>query len=486
MVVDLSSGIAGAYATKLLADGGADVVKVEDPDGDPLRRWSASGAPVAPGDDGALFSFLASSKRSVVVDVAEAGDRARLDALLARADAVVWSEGSRVAADESWAPAALRRAHPDLVVTTVTPFGLDGPWAGRAATEFTLQAWSGGCVGLGRGAPARSPLFVGGQVGEWLSGAYAAIGTLVSLGRTGRGDGGDGGEGEPAGELVDVAMLEVLATCLTYYPVTFAEIAGRPYRSGRSVPSPGVETASDGLVGLGTGTGQQWLDLCVMVGHPEWADDPLMRTERWRIAPAIREWAAARTVAEIIDLAGAFRIPHAPVGNGATIPVTDHFVARGSLVANPRDGFLQPGVPYRITPPMLREPTPAPRLGEHTDDIQIVAASSRRFERRARHGGGARREGGSARRVARARSHRVLGGAGRYPDARDARRRGDPRRVAHAPRRHPHAREPAVHRRPVVGALRHLLRTQRRQAERHPRSRRRARPRRAAHPARHV
>lgn len=375
VVVDLSSGIAGAYATKLLADGGAEVVKVEDPDGDPLRRWSASGAAIAPGNDGALFSFLAGSKRSVVVDVARGDDRAGLDALLARADAVVWSEGSQVTADASWTPGALRHAHPHLVVTTVTPFGLDGPWAGRAATEFTLQAWSGGCVGLGRGAPDRSPLFVGGQVGEWLSGAYAAIGTLVSLGRA-------GDEDDATGELVDVSMLEVLATCLTYYPVTFAEIAGRPYRSGRSVPSPGVETASDGLVGLGTGTGQQWLDLCVMVGHPEWADDPLVRTERWRIAPAIREWAASRTVAEIIDLAGAFRIPHAPVGNGATIPVTDHFVARGSLVANARDGFRQPGPPYRITPPMLRAPQPAPRLGE--TPLADAAAGPRRSPRAAR------------------------------------------------------------------------------------------------------
>ena len=374
LVVDLSSGIAGAYATKLLADGGADIVKVEDPEGDALRRWSASGAAIAPGEDGALFSFLACSKRSVVVDVASAHDRAQLDALLARADALVWSEGSRVAAEPSYSPDALRREFPHLVVTTVTHFGLDGPWAGRAATEFTLQAWSGGCVGLGRGAPDRSPLFVGGQVGEWLSGAYAAIGTLVSLGR-------GGGEGRQLGELVDVSMLEVLATCLTYYPVTFAEIAGRPYRSGRSVPSPGVEQASDGLVGLGTGTGQQWLDLCVMVGHPEWADDPVLRTERWRIAPGIREWAAARTVAEIIDIAGAFRIPHAPVGNGATIPVTDHFVARASLVANPRDGFVQPGPPYRITPALLREPAPAPRLGAHTDELEAVASGPRRIQR---------------------------------------------------------------------------------------------------------
>jgi len=372
VVVDLSSGIAGAYCTKLLADGGADVIKVEDPAGDPLRRWSASGAEIAPGDDGALFSFLAGSKRSVVADVALDDDRARLETLLVGADVVVWSPGSRVAEYASYAPAAILERHPHLVVAALSPFGLDGPWADRPATEFTLQAWSGGAVSLGRGAPDRPPVSVGGRVGEWITGAYGAIGVLASLARPHP-------TGNRTGELVDVSMLEALATCLTYYPVTFAEIAGRPYRPGRSVPSPGVETARDGLVGLGTGTGQQWLDLCVMVGHPEWEDDAQLRTERWRIAPEIREWAAARTVAEIIDLASAFRIPHAPVGNGATIPVTDHFVARGSLVENPRDGFLQPGPPYRMTPPLLRAPGPAPRLGEHT--LEDVTSRSRGFER---------------------------------------------------------------------------------------------------------
>jgi len=377
VVVDLSSGIAGAYCTKLLADGGGDVIKVEDPAGDPLRRWSASGAVIPPGDDGALFSFLACSKRSAVVDVTCDDDRRFLETLLAGADVVVWSPGSRVADLPSYSPAAIRHAHPHLVVATLTDFGLDGPWAGRPATELTLQAWSGGAVGLGRGAPDRPPVSVGGRVGEWITGAYGAIGVLASLARPHP-------AGNRAGELVDVSMLEAVATCLTYYPVTFAEIAGRPYRTGRSVPSPGVETARDGLVGLGTGTGQQWLDLCVMVGHPEWEDDAQLRSERWRIAPAIREWAAARTVEEIIDLASAFRIPHAPVGNGATIPVTEHFVARGSLVANPRDGFLQPGPPYRITPSLLRPPGPAPHLGEHTEALRAqsgFASRPRRFPR---------------------------------------------------------------------------------------------------------
>ncbi|MDT4936971.1 MAG: hypothetical protein QOG80_642, partial [Pseudonocardiales bacterium] len=89
VVVDLSVGIAGAYCTKLLADGGADVVKVESPEGDPLRRWSASGTELASGDDGALFSFLACSKHSVVADTDTDVDF--VNALLSDADAVVWS-----------------------------------------------------------------------------------------------------------------------------------------------------------------------------------------------------------------------------------------------------------------------------------------------------------------------------------------------------------------------------------------------------------
>ncbi len=98
-VVDLSTWIAGAYATKLLADGGADVVKVESPVGDPLRCWSASGATIPPDDDGALFNFLGASKRSVVVD-----DGASVQPLLEGAEIVVWSRGSALTEHLALAP----------------------------------------------------------------------------------------------------------------------------------------------------------------------------------------------------------------------------------------------------------------------------------------------------------------------------------------------------------------------------------------------
>ncbi len=122
VVVDLSSGIAGAYCTKMLADGGAEVIKVEPPQGDPLRAWSASGASIDDGADGALFSYLACSKRSVVAD--PQSDNDFVDALLADAAAVVWSRGSLLADAPDFTPDAIRRRHPHLTVTAITAFGL--------------------------------------------------------------------------------------------------------------------------------------------------------------------------------------------------------------------------------------------------------------------------------------------------------------------------------------------------------------------------
>ncbi|OBJ36037.1 CaiB/BaiF CoA-transferase family protein [Mycobacterium colombiense] len=370
-VIDLSTGIAGAYSTKLLADGGADVVKIESPEGDPLRRWSASGSTIPAGGDGALFSFLAGAKHSVVADLADDADAELVNRLLASADAVVWSAGSKVAEHPGFMPDAIHRRYPHLTVTSITPFGLEGPWRDRAATEFTLQAWSGGIVGLGRGEQERAPVFVGGQVGEYLAGVYASAATLASRWR--RIDGG-------AGELLDLSMLETQILCLTYYPVSYFEVLGRPWRDMRRPTIPGVAQAKDGLVDLGCGTAQQWFDLCAMVGHPEWIDEesPLSITEQANIhAEELFSWLAETPVDEIRELASAFRIPNAPVANGANVTSLDQFVERDSFARNPRDGFQQPSHPYRMQPAQLRAPQPAPRLGEHTEHYRAAPLPAR-------------------------------------------------------------------------------------------------------------
>lgn len=359
-VIDLSTGIAGAYCTKLLADGGADVVKVEPPEGDPLRGWSASGATIEPGCDGALFSFLSCSKQSVVIDPDEGTDTALVESLLASADAVVWSRGSRVVELDSLSPDRIHERHPHLVITSITAFGLDGPWHDRPATEFTLQAWSGGAIGIGRGSQDRAPVHVGGQVGDWLAGAYASAMTLAFRARA-----LDDGKGE----LIDLSMLEAQILGLTYYPVTYYEMLGRPWRTGRKPTVPGVAQAADGLVALGCGTAQQWHDLCAMSGHDDWIDEEttLTITEQANLhAEELYDWLRGQRVDDVRDLASAFRIPNSPVGNGENVTAMDHYRERNAFTENPRDGFVQPSHPYRLSGVELRSPEPAPRLGEHT------------------------------------------------------------------------------------------------------------------------
>ncbi|MEU1982901.1 CoA transferase [Nocardia sp. NPDC019395] len=365
-VVDLTSGIAGAYCTKQLADAGARVVAAEPPHGVALRRRSASGTHLESDADGALFQFLAGGKHSVVADPADPDGRELLEKLLSGADAVLWSPGSAPAEDPLFAPPAIRERHPHLIVTAITPFGLDGPWAGRPATEFTLQAWSGGIVGLGRGAPERAPVHIGGDVGEWFAGAHAAAATLTARHRALR---------TGTGELVDLSMLETQILGLSYYPISFYDTVDRPFRTQRRLSRPGVATAADGLIAVGCGTAQQWFDLCVMVGHPEWIDEdptPAITERTNEKAAEIAAWFADHKVGEIRELATAFRIPNSPVPGGADVTELDQHRARDFFTVNPRGGFVQPGPPFRSTPSVLRSPEPAPYLGEHTDQYRTA------------------------------------------------------------------------------------------------------------------
>ncbi len=201
-------------------------------------------------------------------------------------------------------------------------------------------------------------------------------------------------------------MLETAILGLTYYPVSYYEMLGRPWRDARRLTVPGIARAKDGLVDIGCGTAQQWFDLCAMTGHQEWIDEesPLSITEQANEkADELYAWVESQTVDEIRDLATAFRIPNAPVANGANVESLDHFQARGSFVANPRDGFTQPGA-ARIGwhRPTLRPPQPAPRLGEHTEHYRAEIAfgsrsgPNRRPERRSAERVAVRRAAGAS------------------------------------------------------------------------------------------
>jgi crotonobetainyl-CoA:carnitine CoA-transferase CaiB-like acyl-CoA transferase len=360
-VVDLGSGIASGYCGLLLAGAGADVVKLEPPEGEPLRSWSATPGRPLPGEDGALFQFLSSSKESVRVDPGSADERASAARLIADADAVIWTPGTSLAAEPDFAPAAIRRRSPALDVLAMSPFGLEGSWKDKPATEFTLQAWAG-AIGH-RGEPAHPPLHVGGRLGEWVTGLFGAVGLLAARQRS---------LASGSGQLIDVSMLEAISFAMTMmHPMTVWSVTGRPMAPRRSTPLPGIEPTKDGWVGFMVVTAQQWFDFCTLVEHPEWAEPYLLSTERdghrAEIRAAIRDWTMVRTTEEIVERASLFRVPATSVGNGATVPEHEHVAAESIFVRNPRGGFLQPIPPYRLSSgASTREYGAPPRLGEQT------------------------------------------------------------------------------------------------------------------------
>lgn len=355
--LDFSTQIAGPYCTKLLADAGADVIKIEPDCGDPLRRWSATGADL--GDaDGALFRFLNASKRSVV---ASPGDR-ELSELIASADLVV----------ESFAPGVieeldLRRRHPELVLLSISPFGHRGPWANRPTTEFVVQAECGS-IGA-RGLPGAEPFQAGGRTTEWLAGTYAAVGALAAVQRARRCG---------IGEHVDFSLLEVMNIGASNFMDLFASLAGRPEsdRPAQLVETPSIEPTRDGYVGFCTNSAQQFSDFLVLIERPDLRDDPalarftgrLRRLEEWN--RIVHTYTRRHSTAEIIERASLLRIPVAPVNNGETVRLHEQLVARNVFRDDPSKSFVHPRPPYRIDDEDPPESQPAPRLGEHTGRIE--------------------------------------------------------------------------------------------------------------------
>ncbi len=341
-VIDRTTDIAGPYCTKILADAGADVVKVEPEDGDPLRRWGSGG----------LFEFLNGSKRSVHGDV---------DDLVRNADILVSDRDEDIG--RWW------ETNPALVVVTITPYGCDGPWADRPWTEFTLQA---ACGSTGqRGLPEQPPVAAGGRIGEWATGTYAALGALAAH-REARRSG--------VGEHVDVAMLDCMAVAMVTYPSVFASFLGWPPMpgTGRTIEVPSIEPAKDGYVVFTTNSAQQFQDFLILIDRRDLLDDPQLAqamrrfARRDRFLQAVRDHTGARTIDQLLEEASLFRIPAAPVLDGSSVPDFEQFVAREVFVTSPSGRFRQPRVPYRISGRPHRPVETAPANGEHTGAIDWI------------------------------------------------------------------------------------------------------------------
>lgn len=356
-VVDCTSGIAGAYCAKMFADAGADVILAEGVNGAELRRWSCGGT-VPAGSDGALFRYLRHGQRSVTVDSAD-----DIAALLPSADIVIVDPTSGIDAQATFA------AHPGMVVVSITPFGLTGPYAGRPASELTVQAESGALAIRGRAD--RPPFQAGGQVTEWVTGVYAAVGALAAV---------RGARRTGVGELVDVSWAEVANNTCTLFADLSDGVAGRPDHTAgpppRQLETPSIEPTLDGYVGFNTNARQQFDDFLVLIERPdlidggEWAGLGT-RATRWDEWNAIvRGWTTQHTTAEIVEQAALMRIPVSPVADAPTLLQLPHIVERGVFVADPMGEFQLPRRPWTIDAEPAPAPSPAPSIGEHNGAIE--------------------------------------------------------------------------------------------------------------------
>ncbi len=378
-VADCSTVLAGPYCTMLLADLGADVVKVEPPDGDATRGWG----PPWVGDESAgtrtaaYFLAVNRNKRSIRLDLKREPGREVLRRLLRGSD--VFVENFRVGglARLGFGDETLAVLNPDLVHLAISGFGTDGPDAQKPGYDFIAQA-AGGLMSI-TGAPddeGGRATKVGVAISDVVTGLFGAVSVLAGLlGRVGR-----GGTTAP-GQRIDVSLLESTLAILVNQAQNAFVSGEAPGRLGNAhpnlVPYETFRTA-DGEIAVGVGSERQWPRLCEALGLPQLAGDPRFATNGGRVdqravlrplladrflARPTGEWLAVMDAAEIPagainDIPAAFAAPQAQA-RGMTVEV-EHPVLGASR---------QVGIPFRLsaTPATIR--TAPPLLGEHAGEI---------------------------------------------------------------------------------------------------------------------
>jgi CoA:oxalate CoA-transferase len=376
-VLDFTRVLAGPYATVLLADLGADVIKVESPGGDDYRHI----APFLADGSTAIFEALNRGKRGIVLDLAKPDHRAIAVTLARSADVVVENFRPGVADKLGIGWPQLSDANPGLVYASISGFGQDGPDAGRPAYDIIGQALSG--IMHITGDPAGPPTMIGESIADVVSGLFASWAILAALHereRTGR------------GRHIDVAMLDAM---MALQPLTVARYLSTgqvPMRVGNRHPlsAPfGAYRASDKSFVVAVLNTKLFAALAHAIGRPDMADeprfatDPLRLTHEAELRAAIENWASTLTAAEAVARLLAAGVPAAEVGDTATALAAAQARGRPQTQTVERSGqtaFQVPEQPAVFVGAPRGGGRPAPRLGEH-DDILSDPAKAWRLPR---------------------------------------------------------------------------------------------------------
>jgi crotonobetainyl-CoA:carnitine CoA-transferase CaiB-like acyl-CoA transferase len=364
-VVEIAQNIAGPYAGEILANLGADVVKVERPNGgDDARYW---GPPITP-DASHIFHSLNLNKRSVAVDLTDPVAVAWLKVYIAQCDVLVQNLRPGVMEDVGLDAATLRAAHPRLVYCSLGAFGNSGPMKTRPGYEPIVQAFSG--LFKVNGGPDSEPSRVGVSILDMGSGMWTALGCIAGLYQR---------EQTGTGCIVDTSLFETalgwLATHLGVF-MTSGVIPPR-HRTGspRIVIFQGFQT-TDGEIVVAAANDRLFAKFAQAVGRPDWSADPRFKTNSLRLAnkealiPQIEALMRTRSRAEWIECLEAAGVPCAPINDVAEIAHDAQMQAVEMLYHEPRSGGTFVGLPLKFDGVRPKIRRPAPSVGEHNAELK--------------------------------------------------------------------------------------------------------------------
>jgi crotonobetainyl-CoA:carnitine CoA-transferase CaiB-like acyl-CoA transferase len=365
-IVDLTRVLAGPYASLLLADMGAEVIKVEEPGrGDDTRAW-----PPFVGGESTYFMSVNRGKKSLTLNLKAEGGRTVLRRLLEGADVLLENFRPGTLARLGFGYGAVRAWNPRLVYCSISGFGESGPEAWRPGYDLVVQGESG-IMDL-TGFPDGPPVKVGTSIADLAAGTMAAHGVVLSLfarERTGR------------GQKVEIAMIEVMAALLTYQGQAYFATGASPTRRGNQHPSIvpyEVFEAADGYLTVGVANNSLWGRFCQALERPDLAADPRFDSEARRVehratlVPLLAATFRTRPVAEWIERLGRVGVPAGKIKAVGEVLESEHLRARGTIVSltHPTAGPMRMvGPPIRLSETPAAAATPAPRLGEHTTEI---------------------------------------------------------------------------------------------------------------------
>ena len=370
-VLDLSRVLAGPWCGQLLADYGADVIKVERPGaGDDTRGWGPPWWQPEPGGERTASYYLAANrgKRSVAADLASADGQALVRALAADADVLIENYKVGQLARYGLDFASLADLNPRLVYCSITGYGQDGPYAQRPGYDFAIQA-QGGLMSI-TGEPDGEPQKVGVAVADLMTGLYATTAVLAALHEakaTGR------------GRHVDAALLDVQVAMLANQASGYLCSARVPQRQGNAHPSIvpyQVFESADGHLVLAVGNDGQFARFCAVAGRADLATDPryATNTERVRhrdeLVAVVQQLLRARGTADWVDALEAAGVPCAPILDVGQVFADPQVVARG--MRRPAEGATPPAVltPMRFDGQRPQAARPAPALDADGEAIR--------------------------------------------------------------------------------------------------------------------